>query len=328
MEKFLLTEKPDKITIITAMYARIKTKEWTGNEDEEVKVFVETKEKILKNLSLKNEKIRIEKLKTLEDTKPVEIAEWKKYANENISKLKTVLNQYIESKDVFKRSAHSRLRSQLLKELSNMSADNLTYDNPLASGIICDESELVKKLPQDCQEEFRTGILEMKLDSNSDLRQASESLVKSHQLWKKQKKKRFENKVEYGSLFDERKDIIKFSTRISNALENVWRTQHYAMMASALDQVNEGTYVAEVLAPLLTATFAELPVPKLRALLLELVNMETGRPESDWKKQLSDHNKLARSTKDAFEDFSINGSVKKYGYDELTKIFCLNLKGE
>ncbi|CAG8760925.1 14310_t:CDS:2, partial [Cetraspora pellucida] len=25
--------------------------------------------------------------------------------------------------------------------------------------------------------------------------------------------------------------------------------------------------------------------------------------------------------KDAFEDFSINGNVKKYGYDELTKIF-------
>ncbi|CAG8853065.1 34398_t:CDS:1, partial [Gigaspora margarita] len=61
---------------------------------------------------------------------------------------------------------------------------------------------------------------------------------------------------------------------------------------------------------------------------LELVNMETGRPESDLKKQLSDHNKLARSAKDAFEDFSINGSVKKYGYDELTKIFCLNVKGK
>ncbi|CAG8598272.1 252_t:CDS:2, partial [Cetraspora pellucida] len=57
------------------------------------------------------------------------------------------------------------------------------------------------------------------------------------------KEKRFENKVEYGSLFDERKDIIKFA-RISK------RTQHYAMMASALDQANEGMYVAEVLAPL------------------------------------------------------------------------------
>ncbi|CAG8745347.1 13466_t:CDS:2, partial [Racocetra fulgida] len=93
-------------------------------------------------------------------------------------------------------AARSRLCcSQLLKELSNMSANDLTYDNPLASSIICDESELVKNLPQDCQEEFGE---------------------------------------------------------------------------------------------------------------LELVNIETGRPESDWKKQLSDHNKLARSAKDAFEDFSIN----------------------
>ncbi|CAG8851787.1 16096_t:CDS:2, partial [Gigaspora margarita] len=176
----------------------------------------------------------------------LEIAEWKKDANENISKLKTVL-----------RSAHSYLCSQLLKELSNMSADDLTYYNPLASGIICDESELVKSLPQDYQEEFWTGILEIKLDSNSDLRQASESLVKSHKLWKKQKKKRFENKVGYRSLFNERKDIIKFSRRISNSLYDTY----FIIRASALDQVNEGTYIAEALAPLLTATFVELPVP-------------------------------------------------------------------
>ncbi|CAG8469918.1 15108_t:CDS:2, partial [Cetraspora pellucida] len=60
-----------------------------------------------------------------------------------------------------------------------------------------------------------TGILEMKLDGNSDLKQASENL-KSHQRWKKQKKKCFENKFEYGSLFDERKDIIKFRECVKN----------------------------------------------------------------------------------------------------------------
>ncbi|CAG8689604.1 3631_t:CDS:2, partial [Racocetra fulgida] len=173
--------------------------------------------------------------------------------------------------------ARSRLCSQLLKELSNLSANDLTYDNPLASGIICDESELVKNLPQDCQEEFRTGILEMKLDSNSDLRQASESLVKSHQSWKKQKKKRPSSKA---------------------------RKQLHG---------NKPDFMLRV---------------KIGDKELELVNMETERPKSDWKKQLSDHNKLARSAKDAFEDFSINGSVKKYGYDELTKIFCLNVKGK
>ncbi|CAG8778844.1 7538_t:CDS:2, partial [Cetraspora pellucida] len=60
---------------------------------------------------------------------------------------------------------------------------------------------------------------------------------------------------------------------------------------------------------------------------LELVNMETGRPESDTKKQESDHNRLARGAKDAFENFAINGSVKKFEYEELTKVFCLNVKG-
>ncbi|CAG8460220.1 11628_t:CDS:2 [Racocetra persica] len=33
------------------------------------------------------------------------------------------------------------------------------------------------------------------------------------------------------------------------------------MIASLLKQINEETYVAEVLAPLLTATFSELPIP-------------------------------------------------------------------
>ncbi|CAG8773382.1 10129_t:CDS:2, partial [Gigaspora margarita] len=44
---------------------------------------------------------------------------------------------------------------------------------------------------------------------------------------------------------------------------------------------------------------------------LKLVNMETGRPESDCRKQKSDHNRLARGAKDAFEEFPINGNEKK-----------------
>ncbi|CAG8603189.1 9795_t:CDS:2 [Gigaspora rosea] len=323
MEKYFLNETPDKITIITAMYARITTNEWTGNENEEVNIYKNTKNRILKALiHKKNEKERFEKLMSLEDTKPVEISQWKKDAEENINKLQTILKHRIESKSVFYRSTVSRLCSQLHKKLSNTNVEDLTYDNPLASGIICNESEL-------------TGILKMKLENNSDLKRSSETLVKSHQSWKTQRNKiRFGNNVDYGILFDERKDIIKFARRISNTLENAWRSPHYAMMASSLEQINEGTYVVEVLAPLLTATFSELPIPligeiespsskarkkshgnkpdfmlrvKVSDKELELVNMETGRPESDWRKQISDHNRLARGAKDAFEDFSING---------------------
>ncbi|CAG8700729.1 23260_t:CDS:10, partial [Dentiscutata erythropus] len=303
MEKYFLNETPEKITIITAM--------------------------ILKALILnKNEKERFEKLMSLEDTKadvhfkalealmeagaliiPVEISQWKEDAEENINKLQKILKHRIESKSVFNRSTVSRLCSQLYKKLSNTDVEDLTYDNPLASGIICNESEL-------------TGILKMKLENNSDLKQSSENLVKSHQAWKNRRNKiRFGNNVDYGILFDERKDIIKFARRISNTLDNAWRSQHYAMMASSLEQINEGTYVAEVLAPLLTATFSELPIPMMGEIEspsskarkksrgdkpdfmlrvkvgdkeLELVNMETGRPESDWRKQISDHNRLAR----------------------------------
>ncbi|CAG8848873.1 7107_t:CDS:2, partial [Gigaspora margarita] len=103
-EKYFLTKNPNKITIITAMYARIKTNKWTGDKNEEVKIFINTKNRILKDLTRKNEKIRFEKLMFLEDTKAavqfkalevlmelVEISEWKKDAKENINKLQTVL---------------------------------------------------------------------------------------------------------------------------------------------------------------------------------------------------------------------------------------------
>ncbi|RIB24347.1 hypothetical protein C2G38_2168814 [Gigaspora rosea] len=73
----------------------------------------------------------------------VEISQWKKDAEENINKLQTILT------------------------LSNTNVENLTYDNPLASGIICNKSELVKNLPQDCQEEFQT--------SNNNFRKIEES---------------------------------------------------------------------------------------------------------------------------------------------------------
>ncbi|RIB07035.1 hypothetical protein C2G38_2275677 [Gigaspora rosea] len=235
MEKYFLNETPDKITIITAMYARITTNEWTGNENEEVNIYKNTKNRILKALiHKKNEKERFEKLMSLEDTKPVEISQWKKDAEENINKLQTILKHRIESKSVFYRSTVSRLCSQLHKKLSNTNVEDLTYDNPLASGIICNESELVKNLPQDCQEEFQAREIESP---------SSKARKKSHG--------------------------------------------------------NKPDFMLRV---------------KVSDKELELVNMETGRPESDWRKQISDHNRLARGAKDAFEDFSINARMLFYRY--------------
>ncbi|CAG8697956.1 18715_t:CDS:2, partial [Acaulospora morrowiae] len=203
-------------------------------------------------------------------------------------------------------------------------------------------------------------ISDMKLDKNFELQKAFDCLVKNHAVWKNKKKKRIENHIKYGILLDEKKDVKDFANKISSALENVWKTQHYAMLKNALDNVNEDTYVAEVLTPILTATFSELPVSanyqtnwgeteslsskarkqghvnkpdfKLRVKLgdkkLELVNMETSRPEFDLRKQKSNHNRLARGAKDTFEYFSISKNQKKFEFEELAKIFYLNIKGK
>ncbi|CAG8726302.1 9337_t:CDS:2 [Racocetra persica] len=160
------------------------TNEWTGDENEEVNIYKNTKNRIFKALiHNKNKKEHFEKLISLEDTKAAihfkalealmeadaRNFSVEKDAEENINKLQTILKHRIESKSVFYRSTVSHLCSQLHKKLSNMNVEYLIYDNLLASSII--------------------------------------------------------------------------------------------LIASSLEQINEGTYVAEVLAPLLTTTFSELPIP-------------------------------------------------------------------
>ena len=70
MKKYFLNEPPDKISIITTMYTRITTNEWTGDENEEVNIYKNMKNRILKALiHNKNKKECFEKLMSLEDTK-------------------------------------------------------------------------------------------------------------------------------------------------------------------------------------------------------------------------------------------------------------------
>ncbi|CAG8615923.1 12667_t:CDS:2, partial [Racocetra fulgida] len=59
---------------------------------------------------------------------------------------------------------------------------------------------------------------------------------------------------------------------------------------------------------------------------LELVNVKTGKPESDMRKQKPDHNRLACGAKDAFEDFTSRKIIKQFDYNELAKFFSINIK--
>ncbi|CAG8812590.1 20077_t:CDS:2, partial [Dentiscutata erythropus] len=79
--------------------------------------------------------------------------------------------------------------------------------------------------------------------------------------------------------------------------------------------------------PLLTATFAELPVPVIYKTNWREIESSLSKACKKFHENKPNFI-LAHGDKDAFKDFVINGSIKKFEFEELIKVFCLNIKGK
>ncbi|KAF0449637.1 hypothetical protein F8M41_002455 [Gigaspora margarita] len=260
MEKFLLNGELNKLTIITSMYERIKSHEWTRDESEEGEAFIEAKVRALDKLESKIPSKR--SITTITTRK----AKFKSFDNNDVN---MALNQ--------------------------QNLNKLTYDDPLASGIFCDESEFNKKFPQDCKEEFRTGISEMLLHHNDDLKDEFVDIVvhePSHVLIGLEKddpvskKTMVKGDMRREGLSSNFNSNLCRTTNSHNLQDELGRIRKFFEQSSKKVHGNKPDFILRI-------TIGDKD--------LELVSMETGRPESTSNKETYDHNRLACGSKDALK---------------------------
>jgi len=157
------------------------------------------------------------------------------------------------------------------------------------------------------------------------------------------------------------------SRQILEALLKVWRSPKYEAYSKKGKSVNEGSYVCEVLAPLINIVMSDLPgnpvvwdiwgergssasavrkgsrkfarkpdymtiVQLGNSIELEIVYLETGKPNSSQDKRQRDHKKLVRFSKDSI-DTTRNVSKLKRIFNQSSKrqnlsVFTINIAGD
>ncbi|GET57733.1 hypothetical protein GLOIN_2v1787252 [Rhizophagus irregularis DAOM 181602=DAOM 197198] len=136
---------------------------------------------------------------------------------------------------------------------------------------------------------------------------------------------------------------------VLESMLKVWKSPKYEAYIKKGKSINEGSYVCEVLAPLLNIVINDLPenliawdicsatdymmvVQLGKNAELEIVYLETGRPNSSQDKRVRDHKKLIRFSKDSINTTRSILKLKRI-FNQLLKrqnlsIFTINIAGD
>ncbi|GBB88671.1 hypothetical protein RclHR1_15220012 [Rhizophagus clarus] len=162
------------------------------------------------------------------------------------------------------------------------------------------------------------------------------------------------NSINYGEWLDKPKELQDLTKRILESMLKVWKLPKYEAYIKKRKSINKGSYICEVLAPLLNIVMSDLPdliawdiwgkegssanairkgsckiarradymmVAQFRKNAeLEIVYLETGRPNSSQDKQDHDHKQLIR---DVMELYAMQKESGIYKYCLIEKATIL-----
>ncbi|CAG8770585.1 6012_t:CDS:2, partial [Gigaspora rosea] len=177
---------------------------------------------------------------------------------------------------------------------------------------------------------------------------ALSSLENEKMMWKEKKKNFSENvpvfsgNARFGEFLDGPEKLQIITNQMLASLSWVWRSPKWKSYGNSKKPIiNEGSYVCEILAPLVNIVMSDLPVntniwgiwrtneherkgslksahrpdymvvAEIKNKSIEIGYLETGRPNSSLDKQLRDHNKLNRLAKD---------SITKHGWPKMIDV--------
>ncbi|CAG8817462.1 25030_t:CDS:2, partial [Gigaspora margarita] len=185
-------------------------------------------------------------------------------------------------------------------------------------------SEPFSKVPSSFNEIFLNSLKKYKLSKNEEILEMCKKFVENEANNSSVNLDAFSG-AEFGEWLDRPEKLQQLTVQMLESLRKIWRSPKYeSFMSNGKPQVNEGSYVCEIIAPLLNIVMDDLPgnpamwgiegslASALRKGSLkiarrpdymtfaklgtntgfEIVYLETGRPNSTLAKQLCDHKKL------------------------------------
>ncbi|CAG8576129.1 1962_t:CDS:2 [Acaulospora morrowiae] len=293
MEEFLLTREPLNIVrIFTALFVRVEYGEWTGVLEKEVENFENVLVQVLKQVPSEDIE-RIKKLQSFSTGKKlVKLA----YilvngAFEDLCSL-TEMKALVIDAETWPDDINANLHF-LKHDVEQVNIESLGFDHPICSGVLDIKSEPFTKMPGLFCDVFKEPFQKYKLDQNDMIMDICKEFI--HNEKSKINVDDDLSNVEYGRWLDNSEKLQTMSKQILEALLKVWKSPKYNAYSKKGKPVNEGSYVCEVLAPLINIVMSDLPgnpvvwdiwpdymtiVQLEKSVELEIVYLETGKPNS------------------------------------------------
>ncbi|PKY33355.1 hypothetical protein RhiirB3_420502, partial [Rhizophagus irregularis] len=232
-------------------------------------------------------------------------------------------------------------------ELEEINVENLGFDHPICSGVLDIKSEPFSNMPGSVSDIFKEPFRKYKLEQNHDIMEACKEFIQNE-----------ESKIN----MDEPEELQDLTKRMLESMLKVWKSPKYEAYIKKGKSINEGSYVCEVLAPLLNIVINDLPENPIawdicsasairkgsrkiarradymmvvqlgKNAELEIVYLKTGRPNSSQDKRVRDHKKLIRFSKDSIDTTRSILKLKKI-FNQPSKrqnlsIFTINIAGD
>ncbi|CAG8498178.1 12634_t:CDS:2, partial [Acaulospora morrowiae] len=341
--------------------SNVKQGEWSGVLEKEVENFENILERVLGQVPSEDVE-RKKKLRsfgtgkklakrygiiTSERLMPVVILllqhAWHENANANLRSLKCDVGWCINESASYEKTMWERIEM----ELKEINVEDLGFDHPICSGVLDLKSVPFTNIPGSVCDTFKEPFQKYKLEQNHNVMDTCKEFIRNE-----------ESKINIDE--NQCKPL-----EISFAKPAYMILLHSHLLKGK--SINEGSYVCEVLAPLLNIVMSNLPGNPIawdiwgeegssasairkgsrkiarradymmmaqlgKNAKLEIVYLETGRPDSTQDKRLRDHKKLIRFFKDSIDTTRSVLKLKKI-FNQSSKrqnlsIFTINVAGD
>ncbi|CAG8820883.1 23056_t:CDS:2, partial [Gigaspora margarita] len=319
---------------------RLETGEWTNSKESEVDNFINTPQNAKNSIPIEDD----ERLEVLNDFGSGSTL--KKRASEAFDYICSLLQMdALRVEDTWVTNAKENFlmlltsnedKKSMWKNIENklekIQIEKLGYDHPLCSGILDDSLEPFTALSKEDKNVFKASSRKFLIQHDKTLKDICKKFV----LGKTEKNHDDEyGDALYGEFLDRPKKLEELTHKFLEALNWVWESPKWKSYRSNKLLINEGSFVCEILLPLLNIATTDLPVNAdiwgiwgdeastasterknskkrarrtdftvvltLKGYRIETGYLETGRPHFLQAKQERDHRKLNRLAKDSID---------------------------
>ncbi|CAB5372673.1 unnamed protein product [Rhizophagus irregularis] len=178
---------------------------------------------------------------------------------------------------------NSSYASEIRLDLEHIDIDKLTWRDPIASQVISDDSDMIKNLSIGAYQSFMKLAKQMQVDSLPNIIQEE-----CNQFLNDFKEKNLNllcNKYKHNNTWIESNEkLCEITKEILNTLSNIWNNPAFTPEFANLQ--SEGTYVTDVIVPLLHAALKDLIVGNVNLLsTAEKQSKASATRRKNYKKQ-------------------------------------------